>query len=133
MKVLVGFLPTPQGHAAVERGIAEIELRGGELVLVHSLRGDEPADRFVEIRDALKRVEGRLDAAGVAYEVQDYARGNEPAEDILRAARDEAAELIVIGLRRRSPVGRLVLGSNAQRILLQAEVPVLAVRSGAGG
>src|SRR5665647_866365 len=50
------------------------------------------------------------------------------AEDIIGAASREEAVLIVIGLRRRSPVGKLLLGSNAQRILLDAPCPVLAVK-----
>ncbi len=56
-------------------------------------------------------------------------RGNDPAEDLISVAESEAADFIVIGLRRRSPVGKLILGSNAQRILLDASCPVLAVKA----
>jgi len=70
-----------------------------------------------------------LEASGVAYELIEYARGNSPAEDLLAVARERDADLIVIGIRRRSPVGKLVLGSNAQDVLLEADCPVLAVKS----
>ena len=56
-------------------------------------------------------------------------RGQEPAEDLIAAAEEFGAELIVIGLRRRSPVGKLLMGSDAQRILLDSPVPVLAVKA----
>ena len=71
-----------------------------------------------------------LDRSGVAYEVRQLGRVFEPAEDLLSIAEASEAELIVIGLRRRSPVGKLILGSNAQRILLDAHCPVLAVKAG---
>ena len=53
----------------------------------------------------------------------------DPAEDLISVADEESADFIVIGLRRRSPVGKLILGSNAQRILLDASCPVLAVKA----
>jgi nucleotide-binding universal stress UspA family protein len=52
-------------------------------------------------------------------------RGNDPAEDLV----DVANALIVNGLRRRSLVGRLLMGSNAQQILLTADCPVQAVKA----
>ena len=64
-----------------------------------------------------------------ALRVRQLVRGFEPAEDLISIAEDSHAELIVIGLRRRSPVGKLILGSNAQRILLDAHCPVLAVKA----
>ncbi len=53
----------------------------------------------------------------------------DPAEDLINVAGEVSADFIVIGLRRRSPVGKLILGSNAQRILLDAPCPVLAVKA----
>ena len=66
---------------------------------------------------------------GVEYDVRQLVRGFDPAEDLISIAEDSDAELIVIGLRRRTPVGKLILGSNAQRILLDAPCPVLAVKA----
>ena len=67
--------------------------------------------------------------SGVEYDVRQLVRGFEPAEDLISIAEANDADLIVIGLRRRSPVGKLILGSNAQRILLDAHCPVLAVKA----
>ena len=65
---------------------------------------------------------------GLELEVRQLVRGNEPAEDLISVANETDADLIVIGLRRRTPVGKLILGSNAQRILLDAPCAVLAVK-----
>ena len=61
--------------------------------------------------------------------MRQLVRGVEPAEDLVKVAEETSAELIVIGLRRRTPVGKLILGSNAQRILLDAPCAVLAVKA----
>ena len=50
------------------------------------------------------------------------------AGEIVDLATELDADMIVIGMRRRSPVGKLFLGSAAQDVLLNASVPVLAVR-----
>lgn len=50
------------------------------------------------------------------------------ADAVLQAAGEHEAELIVIGIRRRSPVGKALLGSAAQDILLAADCPVLGVK-----
>ena len=86
------------------------------------------------LRSVLRGVRTRrriADAAadGVDMEVRQLVRGNEPAEDLISVADETGADLIVIGLRRRTPVGKLILGSNAQRILLDAPCAVLAVKA----
>ena len=128
--VVVGWIRSPEGQAAVEAAVEETRRRQGRLVVVHSSRGGvEDAATVVETRDALVELERRLGSEGLEVTVRDYVRGNEPAEDVIEVAEKEDAALIVIGLRRRSPVGKLLMGSNAQDILLRADCPVLAVKA----
>jgi nucleotide-binding universal stress UspA family protein len=128
--VVVGYVPKPEGEAAVDRGIDEARLRGLKLIVVNSHRGGREYDdeTSVQTRTQLTALEARLRDSGVEYDLREMVRGFEPAEDLISVAETNDAELIVIGLRRRTPVGKLILGSNAQRILLDAPCPVLAVK-----
>jgi len=130
--VVVGYVPKPEGEAAVEQGIAEAKLRGSDLIVVNSHRGGlEYKDSKYERADhELATLETKLEQSGLTYDVSQLVRGLEPAEDLIGIAEEADADLIVIGLRRRTPVGKLILGSNAQRILLDAPCPVLAVKVG---
>ncbi len=129
MKVLVGFITSPEGEAALEAAIAEAKLRDATLVVVHSLiGGGRDEDKMPEYTVALRDVASRLESEGVDHQIRELVRGNSPGDDLLRFAADESVDLIVIGVRRRSPVGKLVLGSNAQDVLLGADCPVLAVK-----
>lgn len=130
MRIAVGFLRSAEGQAAFDRAIEETRLRGGRLIVVHSMRGGE-RDELETVRaynDAFEEAEGRLAGEDIDYEVKRFARGASPADDLLQCAEDEDVDLIVIGIRRRSPVGKLLLGSNAQDVILKANCPVLAVK-----
>ncbi|WP_309647404.1 universal stress protein [Nocardioides sp.] len=130
-KVVVGYVPKPEGDAALAQAIAEAQLRGSDLVVVNSHRGGAGFDSVASAQlDAdMDKVRAKVEAAGVAFEIRQLVRGFEPAEDLISIAEANSAELIVIGLRRRTPVGKLILGSNAQRVLLDAHCPVLAVKA----
>ncbi|MCW2766859.1 MAG: UspA domain protein [Nocardioides sp.] len=129
--VVVGYVPKPEGEAALATAIDEAKLRGTKLVVVNSHRGGNEFDAEAAIKSEtqMNAVKATLDAAGVEYDLRQLVRGFEPAEDLISIAEANEADLIVIGLRRRSPVGKLILGSNAQRILLDAHCPVLAVKA----
>jgi nucleotide-binding universal stress UspA family protein len=128
--IVVGFVPTKEGRAALTRAVEEARMRRARLVVINSNRGgrdfDEDSTRAAEAE--LRRVNDELDGEGLELEVRQLVRGNEPAEDLISVANETDADLIVIGLRRRTPVGKLILGSNAQRILLDAPCAVLAVK-----
>ncbi len=126
MSVVVGYVPTPEGEAALDAAVDEARARSVPLVVVMGERGHRSEPDEVAARANAARA--RLESAGLAYEVRQTTRGRDVADDIVEAATQTGAELIVIGLRRRSPVGKLLLGSNAQRILLDAPCQVLAVK-----
>lgn len=132
MLIATGFVHTPEGDAALARAIEETRAREAKLVVVHSMRGGErDEDELVrEYDDALQQAETQLAEAGIDFEIRRFARGASPSEDLLECARDEGVDLLVIGIRRRSPVGKLILGSNAQDIILKAECDVLCVKAG---
>lgn len=132
MDIVVGFIRTPEGRAALERAEEEARLRGARLVIVHSSRGgtrESPEDALANRQD-LEAIGDRLAAGDVEHELRELVRGETPAEDVVGVANELGASMIVIGLRRRSRVGKLVLGSNAQDILLTADCAVLAVKPG---
>jgi len=130
--IVVGYVPKPEGDAALDRAIDEARLRGGKLVVVNSHRGGREYDPEDARHDdeQMAVVKTKLEQSGVDFDLRQLVRGFEPAEDLISVAEANDAELIVIGLRRRSPVGKLILGSNAQRILLDAHCAVLAVKAG---
>jgi len=126
--VVLGYVPKPEGEAALASAISESQLRKAELVVVNSHRARH-GDGDAVIEQELEEVRARVEEAGVVVDVRHPETGFEASEDLLNIADEVSAELIVIGLRRRTPVGKLILGSNAQRILLDAHCPVLAVKS----
>jgi nucleotide-binding universal stress UspA family protein len=120
--VVVGYVARPEGRAALQSALAEAQRRGSRLVVVNSARG--PAD--AQVADD---VAGMVRGGGVDWELVQLEDRFDAAEDLLAAAEEHRADLIVVGLRRRKPVGKLILGSNVERVLLDARCPVLAVQA----
>jgi nucleotide-binding universal stress UspA family protein len=116
--IVVGYSASPEGRAALSRAIIEARIRNSEVVVVHASPDAEIADLSAE-----------LAATGIPHRISDADSALEPAEALINAAEACGADFIVIGLRRRSPVGKRLLGSNAQRVLLDASCPVLAVKA----
>jgi nucleotide-binding universal stress UspA family protein len=131
MSIIVGFVPTPAGNAALTAGIAEAKLRNEDLVIVNSAREGALVDKSVASEDVMERAAARAAEAGVRATVIQPPYLHDLADEFLDVAREADASLIVIGLRHRTQVGKFILGSHAQRILMQADRPVLAVKADA--
>lgn len=128
--IVVGWSPDEFGEAALARAVEEARLRQGRVVVVNATRGDALVDDRYADEDQLARLATELAASGVEVDVR-RSMGADVGDQVLAVAADVSADLVVIGLRRRSPVGKLLMGSVAQRILLGAECAVLAVKPGA--
>lgn len=127
--IVFGYVRRPEAEAALERAVGEARERDARLVVLHSSPGGarEDVNEVIEYRERFEDLDEHLASVGIDYDLREFIRGNSVAEDVLTTAEEYEADLIVIGLRRRTAVGKLLLGSNAQDILLNAPCPVLAV------
>ena len=127
MTVVVGYIPDQFGEAALTAGIEEAQRRGTGLVVVNATKGDALVDRRYVGEAGLAGLEERLAGLDITHELRQVI-GADVAEEILRVAAETDAAVVVIGLRHRTPVGKMIMGSVAQRVLLDATCAVLAVK-----
>jgi nucleotide-binding universal stress UspA family protein len=127
--IVVGYTNDQFGMAAIDAGIAEATLRDTDLLVVNSTPGDSYVDAAFASKGQVHDIEERLKTSGVRYELSQPV-GVYAADALLEAMERPDAELLVIGLRHRNPVGKLLLGSVAQQLLMECPKPVLAVKPG---
>ena len=107
MPIVVGYVPTPEGRAALDRAIEEARLRGLRLVVVNASSGEALVDRRFASASDWEAVQAQLAESGIDHEVAQQVAATDPADQLLRVAHETNAELIVIGLRPRTPVGKI--------------------------
>ncbi len=129
MSIIVGYVPTPVGKAALNAAITEAKLRDEELLIVNSSREGALVDKNTASMDDWNAVDAAVKAAGIQSQIVESTYRDDLTEEFLRIAEEHDVSLIVIGLRHRTQVGKFIMGSHAQRILLQADRPVLAVKA----
>lgn len=130
MTILVAYAPRPEGRAALDKGIEIAKRRNERLVVVNASPGGKQEDLSMADVQDVEQVQELLAASGVNAEFKQFVRGKSAVEEIDALVESLQASVLIIGLRKRSPVGKLFLGSVAQEILLSVSCPVLAVKAG---
>lgn len=128
-QIVVGYIPTPEGLAALESAIDLAKRGSAHLTVVNTGRAGNFADPTFATAKDIDAIDLKLANADIAHEVRQPTSGRLAADEILSTAEEVGADLVVIGVRRRSPVGKLVTGSTAQQVLLDAPCSVLAVKA----
>lgn len=129
MTILVAYVPRPEGQAALDKGIELAKSRNENLLVVNTSPGGSKEDAsFADVQD-YERVEALLAESGIKAEIKQFVRGNTVVQEIDALVESMAVSMLVIGLRKRSAVGKLIMGSVAQELLLTVSCPVLAVKA----
>lgn len=130
MTILVAYVPRPEGKAALEKGMEIAGRRKERLVVVNASPGGGKEDPSMADVQDVERVEKMLLGSGIDATFKQFVRGKSAIEEIEEMVASQQVSLLIIGLRKRTPVGKLFLGSVAQEILLSVPCPVLAVKAG---
>lgn len=129
MTILVAYVSRPEGHAALDTAIEMSKERKEPLLVVNAGPGGQHEDASLAPAYEIQQIEGLLASQGVKGEVKQFVRGKNAVEEINDLVERGNISLLVIGLRRRSAVGKLILGSVAQEILMTVSCPVLCVKA----
>lgn len=131
MSIVVGYLPTPAGRAALRAAIDEARLRSTTLTIVQAPAPKQRFGRTGEPESPAASTEDQelLAKSQVKHELVSVHPDSDPADAILDACERVSAQLLVIGTRKRTPVGKLIMAPTTQRILLEASCPVLSVKA----
>lgn len=129
MTILVAYVPRPEGQAALDKGIEIARERNERLIVVNASPGGQKEDATRADVPDVERIEELLRKTGLEAEFKQFVRGKSAVEEIEEMADALPASLLVIGLRKRSPVGKLIMGSVAQELLLSVSCPVLSVKA----
>ncbi|WP_432542071.1 universal stress protein [Kineococcus sp. SYSU DK002] len=128
MTVVVAYAPTPEGEAALRAGVEEAQRRGEDLFVLNAPAGTALAERTYASPQQLDRVRADLAGSAVRARVEQRTGQGDTAEVVVEALHELGASAVVVGHRRRTPVGKLLMGSAAQRIILDAPCPVITVK-----
>jgi nucleotide-binding universal stress UspA family protein len=130
MKILVGYDGSNVSKEAVSLAARHAETFKGEIIIAHSMVGgpEVPRKDFEIAENNIEQEKNSLLNNGIPCQAVLSVRGLQAGEDLIQLAEEHKADEIIIGVRRRSKVGKLLFGSTAQYVILNASCPVVSVK-----
>jgi len=130
MKILIGYKGINIGQDLLKLGADHAKAFNATVLVVTSmLEGTEKDQKkILEAENNLDQAQVFFEAQAIACEKHLLIRGMEPGEDIVAFANEKKVDEIIIGVKSRSNIGKLLFGSTAQTVILEADCPVITVR-----
>ncbi|MGB3210093.1 MAG: universal stress protein [Desulforhopalus sp.] len=130
MKFLVGFNGSEEAKAALSLARSYAELFGAMVIVVTSMGGGrgEKIEGIGKAAKDLAFAEDFLKKKGISCESHQLARGMSPGEDLVSFAEENDIDQIFVGIEKMSRTQKILVGSNAQYIILKAPCPVVTVK-----
>ena len=130
MKIIIGYDGSNASKEALRVGLDHAKAFHASVDVVTSMvkATEEQRQELDQAEQGLEYAKSMFEKAGVPCRTHLLIRGFTPGEDITTFAREEEAGQIVVGIRRRSKVGKLLMGSTAQYVILKSPCPVLTVK-----
>lgn len=129
MTILVAYVPRPEGQTALDKGIELAKERNENLIVVNATPGGTGEDPSRVDAQDVERIEQLISVSGVKAEFKQFVRGKNAVEELEDMVATHNVSMLVIGLRKRTAVGKLIMGSMAQEILMTISCPILAVKA----
>lgn len=129
MTILVAYVPRPEGRAALDKGIEIAKRRQEPMLIVNASPGGQQEDTSLAPGFEVEQIEAQLAAQGIQGEFKQFVRGKSAVEEINDLVETRDISVLIIGLRKRTAVGKLILGSVAQELLMTVPCPVLCVKA----
>lgn len=130
MKILVGYDRSKASENALKHAQRHGQAFGAEVHVVTSLEQGAALKKedIDKVEYQLEKIKKNFKVAGIECDTHTSVSYQSPGEDLVRYAKENDIDQVVVGVRRRSKVGKLVTGSTAQYVILNAPCPVLSVK-----
>jgi nucleotide-binding universal stress UspA family protein len=130
MKILVGYNGSAASRRALDLAVSHSRAFEATLYIMISMEGgsSEKPEDISRAHELLKEAKDLIDPEGIPYEINQLVRGMSPGEDLVFYAQDKGIDHIFLGIEKTSRLGKLLMGSTAQYIILKAHCPVTTVK-----
>lgn len=128
MTIVVGYIPSPEGQAALELALHEALAHRLDVSVVNVVSDESLIDQRAANEDQLAKAAEQFTAAGVEVAVHQRVSHHGRADTLLEQVSEDDASLLVVGVRPRSRTGKFLFGSATQRLILEAPCPVLCAK-----
>lgn len=130
MKIMVCYDDSKSAEEALKLAIQHAKAFSAKVFLITSFIGGSK-DNIEDNRNAEAHLDygkSLVEKEGLECETHLLIRGMQSGEDLVKYANENEIDEIIVGIRRTSKVGKLLFGSTAQFVILEARCPVVTVK-----